>query len=171
MSWNNWFHTNLRWPLDCTRRTWRISRTSKISFSRPPEFWPCRNGISLSGVNFLWSLQRTSNNAPKLIYRRPCHAALDETHHSGSVLHQRKESNHHRFPAGKKKLNSLSFWADFSTFKKKTCHFGSYQKFTTNPPKTNTTNLQNTFKTNLSKIYHFRYQQKIAVFFVPQPFL
>lgn len=107
MSWNNWFHTNLRWPLDCTRRTWRISRTSKISFCRPPEFWPSRNGISLSGVNFLWSLKRTSNNEPKLIYHRPCHAALDETHHCGSVLHQRKESNHHRFPAGKKKLNSL----------------------------------------------------------------
>lgn len=128
MSWNNWFHTNLRWPLDCTRRTWRISRTSKISFSRPPEFWPCRNGISLSGVNFLWSLQRTSNNAPKLIYRRPCHAALDETHHSGSVLHQRKESNHHRFPAGKKKTKLTLFLSGFFHLQKKDMPFWELPK-------------------------------------------
>ena len=105
MSWNNWFHTNLRWPLDCTRRTWRISRTSKSSFSRPPEFWPCRNGISLSGLSLISQKnirQRAETHLPQAL---PCGSGRNSPLWKRPAPAQGVESP--QIPCWKKNLNSL----------------------------------------------------------------
>ena len=68
-----------------------------------------------------------------------------------------------------KKNPKLSFGANVSTFKKRHAILGATKNSEQRPPKKNNTNLQNTFKTNLSKIStqpNFRYQQKITFFFV-----